>query len=127
MASLLFYCLCTVYIKTEHFSLWEEDTSDDLRVGRPVTFIDEQNILMFRQEIEENTSICELSTRFSRGAIESVIHKHLHKKRICARKIAHLGNEEQKMVCSKNSFFGMFGRDGNKRQSYIVTGDEKWI
>ena len=88
-----------MYIKTEHFSLWEEDTSDDLRVGRPVTF----------------------------NIIESVIHKHLHKKRICARKIAHLGNEEQKMVCSKNSFFGMFGHDGNKRQSYIVTGDEKWI
>ena len=109
-----------------------EDVDDDLRSGRPVSMLTDENIERVRQVIEDdrNSTYDDImaETSLTHGTIGRIVHDSLKMRKVASRWVAHEPTDEQKQqrirICRQK--LAKF-RNGTWRSDDIVTGDETWI
>ena len=94
----------------EHFCEGREDVNDNLRSGRPLSEVTDENIELVRQVITNDPRstyddiIAE--TFLSHGTIEGIIHDHLKLRKVTSRWVPHQLAAEQKKervkLCREN-------------------------
>ena len=122
----------TVAKWVELFREGREDVNDDLRSGRPVFELTDENIELVRQVItnDPHSTYDDIiaETFLSHGTIERIIHGHLKLRKVTSRWVSHQLTAEQKKervkLCREN--LAKF-RAGSWRLCDIITGDETWI
>ena len=109
-----------------------EDVEDDPRSRRPSTSTTEENVEIVRQKVLGD---CHLTVRMIAKELDmnyervwTIITKHLRMRKICAKMVPRLLNEQQKerhvQVCHDileelETELNLLGR--------VITGDESWI
>ena len=119
----------TVAKWAERFREGREDVNDDLRSGRPVSELTDENIELVRQVItnDPHSTYDDIITEtfLSHGTIERIIHDHLKLRKVTSRWVPHQLTAEQKKervkLCREN--LAKF-RAGSWRLCDIITGDE---
>ena len=114
------------------FKAGRDNLKDDLRSGRPVTSLTQENIQLVRDIIEDNPYVTyteiEAQTSLYPPTIHSIIHDHLRLRKVASRYIPHeltlKNNQERVRICQKN--LAML-EDGKWRLCDIITGDESWF
>ena len=122
----------TVAKWAERFREGREDVNDDLRSGRPLSELTDENIELVRQVItnDPHSTYADIiaETFLSHGTIERIIHDHLKLRKVTSRWVPHQLTAEQKKervkLCHEN--LAKF-RAGSWRLCDIITGDETWI
>ena len=124
--------LMTVWRWVDRFKSGSEDLEDHDRPGAPITATTPANIEAVRQLINDDPHISlhhlEAQTSLSYGSIETIIHKHLHLRKLASRWVPHLLTASQKAkrlaFCKQN--LAKFN-EGKWRLCDVFTGDESWI
>ena len=109
------------------------DVEDEQRSGRPQTFTTGDNVEQVRTVVEEDRRrTCqdiENVTGMPHGTVYRILVDVLMKKKIFAKWIPHLLNEDQReervRLCRAN--LRRFRREDQDFLSRIVTGDEAWV
>lgn len=106
---------------------------DDLREGRPCTSVVAKNIDAVREMILSDRHVTyseiEASLGIAAKQIHTILHDHLHVRKLCSRWIPHNLKEEQKQARVKWCKDMLKKFEGGRSNSVynIVTGDESWI
>ena len=109
-----------------------ESVKDEPRSGRPRTALTDENIQLVREVIQENPystyeEIEEL-TSLHPPTIQTIIHEHLHLRKITSRYVPHDLSEDNKResisVC--RDLLSKLD-EGKLRLGDIITGDESWF
>jgi histone-lysine N-methyltransferase SETMAR len=110
-----------------------ESLSDRDRCGRPKTAVTEENVEKVRDLIESDPRIsydslqCQLG--IGRLSIETILHEHLHVKKVTAKFVPHVLTDIQK--CARvewcQTMLSKFNNGSSPMVWDIVTGDETWV
>lgn len=120
-----------VYEWFQRFTDGKEDVKDEPRSGRPRTSTTPDNVERVRRMLAADRR---LSLRMIAGelqisldSVSTIVHKHLHKRKICARFVPHSLSDEQKQYRMETSgdFIDMCDRNPQVLET-IITGDESW-
>lgn len=114
------------------FETGRENIEDDPRSGRPTTSLTTENIELVREIIEGNPYVTyneiEALTSLYPPTIHSIIHEHLHLRKVTSRFVPHFLSEKNKKervrICQENL---AKLKDGSWRLYDIITGDESWF
>ena len=109
-----------------------ENIKDEPRSGRPPTALTEANIKLVRDLIEDNPFMTyneiEAQTSLFPQTINSILHDHLHVRKIVSRFVPYdlspKNKEERVRICKENL---AKIREGKVRLCDIITGDESWF
>ena len=115
------------------FNDGRESIENDPQVGRAVSVLTEKNIATVKTLIEEDAhytvqEIEELSG-IHLSSVLKILRKRLGLRKICARWLPHLLNDEQKQsrVRLASQVIEKYDKCDPRRLEEIVTGDETWI
>ena len=121
-----------VYKWFKRFEDGRENLLDDERSGRPITktlshvaaikeLLDRDRRITIRDIVDR--------TDCSYGAVSMIIHDQLNMRRVCARWIPKMLNDEQKRLRVErcDQFLKRYESEGENFMDRIVTVDETWI
>jgi hypothetical protein len=120
----------TVRRWAQRFCERKEDFNDDLRSGRPVSVLTDENIEHVRIDNDPHSIYDDIiaETSLSHGKIHGIVHDCLKVRKVTSSWVAHQLNDEQKQeqlrICRQN--LAKF-QNGTWRLDDIITGDETWI
>lgn len=114
------------------FSNGTIDERDAPRSGRPKTASDEDHVERVRDLVEKDRRLtCEeiaSEIGISSFSVHAILRNHLHKRKIAAKWVPHVLNEEQRgnrvRICASHA--RRFRRERNSFLHRIVAGDETW-
>ncbi len=126
-------CITQLRIWYHRFKNGQEETSDNLKSGRPRTRCTRGNTQSILDLVQEDSrrSIRGLANTsgLTRGTVWNIVKKDLRMRRRCARLVPHLLTPEQKAfrkrLCEEN--LRDMRKDPAEFLSRIVTCDETWI
>ena len=121
-----------VFERHRRFKEGREDVEDDPRSGRPSTSTTEENVEIVRQKVlgDRRLTVRMIANELDMNCerVWTIITKHLGMRKICAKMVPKLLNEQQKerrvQVCHDileelETEPNLLGR--------VITGDESWI
>jgi histone-lysine N-methyltransferase SETMAR len=114
------------------FKEGRENLEDEQRIGRPITATVPTNIDAVRNFIEEDPYCTydeiEAETSFNQYTIQTILHDHLHLRKITSRWVPHelsaKNRQDRVRMCKEN--LDKF-ESGAWRLCDVVTGDESWF
>ena len=114
------------------FKQGKEDVEDDPRSGRPATSTTEENVKIVRQKVlgYRRLTVRMIANELNKNCerVCTIITKHLRMRKMCAKMVPRLLNEEQKerhrQVC--HDILEELETEPNLLGS-VITGDESWI
>lgn len=115
------------------FEHGRETFEDEPRSGRPPTAVIPENVSRVADLIKEHRNISyeeiEETLHIGTAAVNSILHDHLHVRRLVSRWVPHLLTDQQKedRVNWCKFMLKKFDQGRSKLVSAIVTGDETWI
>ena len=122
-----------VYKWYSRFRLGYMCLDDDVRTGRPITAVTDENITKVEKLVREDRQITIRQlvhdASVSSGTIETILHQHLGLRRVCSKLVPHLLTLEQKncRVQFCRSMLLKYSKADSRRHSEVITGDETWI
>ena len=89
-----------IYKWYSRFRLGYMCLDDDVRTGRPITAVTDENITKVEELVREDRQITIRQlvhdASVSTGTIETILHQHLGLRRVCSKLVPHLLTLEQK-------------------------------
>ena len=123
----------TVFRWVKAFKAGKFSVEDDTRPGRPKTFVTKANIATVKIVVEQDArlSVKDIAscTGISEGSVQTILKKRLDLRKVCARWVPHLLNEEQKtqrLKCARELLKTYKGCN-SRVISNLLTGDETWV
>ena len=123
----------TVFRWVKAFKAWKFSVKYDSRPGRPKNSVTKTNIAVVKIVVEQDArlSVKDIAscTGISDGSVQTILKKHLDLRKVCARWVPHLLNEEQKtqrLKCARELLKTYKGCN-SWVISNLLTGDETWV
>ena len=123
----------TVYKWYSRFHLDYMCLDDEIRTGRSIIAVTDENIVKVEELVREDRQITirQLvhNVSVSSGTIESILHQHLGLRRVCSKLVPHLLTLEPKKrrIEFCHSMLLKYSKTDSRRHSEVITGDETWI
>lgn len=117
----------------ELFESGRNSVEDEIRQGRPVSSVTDDNIQRVEQMILDNRRVTEdeiaIAMNISHGSVHTIISEHLKFRKVCARWVPRLltAQHKEKRFQSALQFLFRYENEGNDFLDKIVTGDESWV
>lgn len=125
--------LATVKRWYNEFQRGRLSLNDNFRAPKPKTAVTEKNIGLVRNMIEEDRHVTarsiQATLKIGVKAIDTILHKHLMVRKLCARWIPHNLTPVQKenRVAWCRSTLDRFDNGSSHLVYNIITGDETWV
>ena len=115
----------TVFRWVKVFKAGKFSVEDDTRPGRPKTSVTKANIAAVNIVVEQDARLSVKDIASS----ETILKRRLNMRKVCARWVPHLLNEEQKTQCLKCSreLVKTYKGCNSRVISNLLTGDETWV
>lgn len=125
--------LATIYRWYKEFERERNSVQHQKGAGRPPTAVTDKNIAAVKKIIEEDNkatyAVIEHQLKIGSSAVKTIIHDHLHLKKVVSRFVPrHLSDfqkAERVRICHET--LNLLNNGGHQIFSKIVTGDETYI
>lgn len=125
--------LATIYRWFKEFERKRDSVQHQKGAGRPPTAVTDKNVAAVKKLIEEDNkttyAVIEHQLKIGSSAVRTIIHDHLHLKKVLTRFVPHHLSDFQKAervrICHETLNF--LNNGGHQIFSKIVTGDETYI